>query len=77
MNSYSIDFKNPKRNLVNIEDKAAAEAIYFVNNNLNLDLTYIDRITVIRYNDGSIADLHIRFNQGDRRKELEGDEDED
>ena len=62
MISFSLDFKDPRRNLENIKDKVAEEAIFFVNNSLNLDLCYIDRITVIRYHDGSLADLHIRFN---------------
>ena len=56
----------------NIKDKVAEEAIFFVNNSLNLDLCYIDRITVIRYHDGSLADLHIRFNNmGDNEPEEE------
>lgn len=74
MNSFTIDFKDPRRNLQHIEDKAAEEAIYFVNNSLNLDLCYIDRITVIRYHDGSLADLHIRFNQGKSYEEKLQDE---
>jgi len=73
MKSYFIDFQDPRRNLLHIEDKAAEEAIFFVNNNLNLDLCDIDRITVIRYDNDSLADVHIRFRHQNIPQEQDGE----